>query len=86
MHLVAPAEGEKSEGGNVVNEHLPKVFALHVGELGEQEGPVKSHLEHVVPPNGWICKKHNKIWCKKGIGIILEVHTYCLFSGTTFLT
>ena len=61
MHLVAPAEGEKSEGGNVVNEHLPKVFALHVGELGEQEGPVKSHLEHVVPPNGWICKKYNMV-------------------------
>ena len=54
MHLVAPAEGEKSQGGNVMDEHLPKVFSLHVRELGEQHGPVKGHLEHVVPPNGWI--------------------------------
>ena len=56
MHLIAPAECEKSEGGNVVDEHLPEVFSLHVGELGDQEGPVEGHLEHVVPPNCWICK------------------------------
>ena len=57
MHLVAPAESEKGKGGEMVDEHLPEVFPLHVGELGDQEGPVKSHLEHVVPPNGWVCEK-----------------------------
>ena len=44
VHLVAPTESEKSKGGNVVDEHLPKVFPLHISELGDQEGPVKSHL------------------------------------------
>ena len=47
-------EGEQGQGGEVVDEHLPKVFALHIGELGHQKRPVERHLKHVVPPNCWI--------------------------------
>ena len=71
MHLVAPAESEKGKGGEMVDEHLPEVFPLHVGELGDKEGPVKSHLEHVVPPNGWVCEKKNyEIWVEMGLWVV----------------
>lgn len=51
VHLRGPAEGEEGEGGEVVDEHLSEVFPLHIGELCEKEGPVESHLYHVVAPN-----------------------------------
>ena len=51
VHLSGPAEGEESQGGQVVDEHLGEVFPLHVRELREEEGPVESHLYHVVAPN-----------------------------------
>jgi hypothetical protein len=34
-----------------MNEHLHKVFPLHVKELGDGEGPVEGEGEHVVPPH-----------------------------------
>jgi hypothetical protein len=35
----------------VMNEHLHKVFPLHIKELGDGEGPVEGEGEHVVPPH-----------------------------------
>jgi hypothetical protein len=34
-----------------MNEHLHKVFPLHIKELGDGEGPVEGEREHVVPPH-----------------------------------
>ena len=34
-----------------MNEHLHKVFPLHIKELGDGEGPVEGEGEHVVPPH-----------------------------------
>ena len=36
MHLVAPAESEKGKGGEMVDEHLPEVFPLHIEKLAEK--------------------------------------------------
>ncbi len=49
--IAGPGEGEKGDGGDVMNEHLHKVFPLHVKELGDGEGPVEGEGEHVVPPH-----------------------------------
>ena len=46
-----PAEAYESDGGLVVDEHLPKIFSLHIEELAEGERPVESHLHHVVEPD-----------------------------------
>lgn len=42
------AEVEEHESDNVVDEHLPEVFALDVGELGDQERIVEGYLDCVV--------------------------------------
>ena len=78
MHLVAPAESEKGKGGEMVDEHLPEVFPLHVGELGDKEGPVKSHLKHVVPPNGWVCEK-KELWDLGWNGFMGVVAFYIIY-------
>ena len=31
-----------------MNEHLPKVFSMHVEKVGEDEGPVESQDTHVI--------------------------------------
>ena len=46
-----PAEANEGDGGLVVDEHLPEIFSLHIEELTEGEGPVESHLHHVVEPD-----------------------------------
>ncbi len=35
----------------MVDEHLHKIFPLHVKKLGDGEGPVEGEGEHVVPPH-----------------------------------
>ena len=45
-----PREAHQHDGGDVMDEHLPKVFPFHVEKLRHAQGPVKSHREHVVPP------------------------------------
>ena len=40
VHVVAPAEGEEGKGGQVVDEHLPKVLHTH---------PVQHHMYVKVP-------------------------------------
>ena len=57
VHVVAPAEGEQGEGGDVVDEHLQEVFSPHVTELGHQKRKVEGHFQHIVPPNSRVCKK-----------------------------
>ena len=68
VHVVGPAEGEQGQGRHVVDEHLPEVLeqdwpgfqmvldhlSLDIKELGDEEGPVEGHLQHVVPPDGRI--------------------------------
>ena len=34
-----------------MDQHLHKVFPLHVHELRDREGPVEGQLHHVVPPH-----------------------------------
>ena len=46
-----PAEPNESDGGLVVDEHLPEIFSLHIEELAEGKRPVESHLDHVVEPD-----------------------------------
>ena len=45
-----PREGDEEDGGDVVHEHLPEVFAFYVEELAEEEGHVEGEGDHVVPP------------------------------------
>ena len=49
--VAGPWEAEEWDGGQVVDEHLPKVFSLHVSELRDCQGPVERQLQHVVPPH-----------------------------------
>ena len=45
MHLVAPAESKKGEGGEMVDEHLPEVFSLYVKKLKDGERPIERQLK-----------------------------------------
>ena len=36
----------------MMDEHLHKVFPLHIHELRYGQGPVEGQLHHVVPPHG----------------------------------
>ena len=49
--VAGPGEGEQGDSGDVMDEHLHKVFPPHVKELGDGEGPVEGEGEHVVPPH-----------------------------------
>ena len=64
VHLSGPAESEQGEGGEVVDEHLGEVFPLHIRELCEEEGPVESHLYHVVTPNLILWRPNTSINCR----------------------
>ena len=44
--VAGPGEAEEGDGGEVVDEHLPKVFALHIKKLQDRQGPVESQLKH----------------------------------------
>ena len=45
VHVVAPAEGEEGKGGQVVDEHLPKVLSPHVKKLAETIGDQRRRHE-----------------------------------------
>ena len=49
--VCGPAEPYESDGGLMVDEHLPEIFSLHIEELAEGKRPVESHLDHVVEPD-----------------------------------
>ena len=48
--MSSPAEHYQSNGGLVVDEHLPEVLPLDIKELAEAERPVECQLQHVVQP------------------------------------
>ena len=49
--VCGPAKSYESDGGLMVDEHLPEIFSLHIKKLAEGKGPVESHLHHVVEPD-----------------------------------
>ena len=44
--VAGPGEAEEGDGGEVVDEHLPKVFSLHIEKLQDRQGPVESQLKN----------------------------------------
>lgn len=46
-----PRKAHQDNSSYMMDEHLPEVLSLDVKELGETQGPVKSHGNHVVPPD-----------------------------------
>lgn len=43
MQIANPAEGQQQQCDHVMDEHLPKVLALDVEELGDGQRPVEGH-------------------------------------------
>ena len=44
--IAGPRKAEECDGGEVVDEHLPKVFSLHIEKLQDRQGPVESQLKN----------------------------------------
>ena len=50
--VASPGEWEESDGCDVMDKHLNKIFSLDITELRYGQWPVEGKLYHVIPPNG----------------------------------
>lgn len=62
VQITHPRQRQKDQGDNVMDEHLPEVFAFDVKELGDDQRPVEGHGEHVIRPNVTV---HGLGWLKR---------------------
>ena len=54
-------EREQRDGRHVMKKHLPEILSFHVDELREEQRPVESQLDHVVPEH---------VGCQRVIGMV----------------
>ena len=55
--IASPWECHQGYGGDMVNEHLPKVFSFDVKKLGNAQGPIETQFNLKVKRWGKLEKK-----------------------------
>jgi len=90
--VARPAECHQSNGGQMMDEHLPEIFSFGIKELSDDEGPIKGHFQHVIPPNTrtqWMSKTEIQwIACLLifYLAIFLRSVTFLLLTSVPFIS
>lgn len=49
--VTRPWQNQQNNSYKMMNQHFPKIFPLYVFKHWEEQRPVETELNHVVPPN-----------------------------------